>query len=220
MSFHDKAAIKAAKMGKKPPEFRIAAQKHANATWFFIIGAGAVWFFWAWQFAILPALISIFTAIQSISSTMIAEKLSKLESVKQAESMRATDDVFTVIGEYGEIMEKSAPAPGCAADVKKLPYPKHVIKAALIKALKSTSDHQLKEHLKTGYIFLSRWQEGVGEKDQGIDLSKIDRNQSAEDIARAMLLAEQAADGKDWNKIILDEQKTLMQELKTLGFSS
>ncbi len=218
MSFHDKAANKAAAMGKKPHEFKTAAQKHANATWVFFIGAGAVWFFWTWQFAIILVLVGIFTAIQSISSTMIAERLSRIESAQVSAKGRETDDAFTIVGNYGEILEKSAPAPGCAADVKKLPYPKKEIKEALIKVLKNTDDPQMKEHLKIGYISLSNWQEGVGEKDQGVDFSKIDRNQSAEDIARSMVSAEQALGGKDWSKVILDEQETLMQELESLGF--
>lgn len=131
MTFHDKAANKAATMGKTSIEFKNAAQKHANATWFFVIVAGIAWYFWGWQFAIVPALIGIFTAFQSISSTMIAERLSKLKSAQGLENPKTTHDTLAIIQDYGEVLEKAAPAPGCAADVSKLPHPKETIKSAL-----------------------------------------------------------------------------------------
>jgi hypothetical protein len=42
MSFHNSIATKALMMGKTSVEFRRAAQKHANATWFFLVVAAAV----------------------------------------------------------------------------------------------------------------------------------------------------------------------------------
>ena len=80
MSFHDKAANNAAAMGKRSSEFRNAAQKHAKATWIFLIAAVVVGYFWKWQFATIPALIAIFIAFQSISSKMIAERMERIES--------------------------------------------------------------------------------------------------------------------------------------------
>ena len=67
-------------MGKKSSEFRNAAQKHAKATWIFLIAAVVVGYFWKWQFATIPALIAIFIAFQSISSKMIAERMERIES--------------------------------------------------------------------------------------------------------------------------------------------
>ena len=80
MSFHDKAANRAATMGKRSSEFRSAAQRHAKATWIFLITSGVVWYFWKWQYATIPALIGIISAFQSISSTMIAERIERIES--------------------------------------------------------------------------------------------------------------------------------------------
>jgi len=93
-----------------------------------------------------------------------------------------------------------------------------VIKSALINSLNAIDDPKMQEHLKIAYINLSQWQEGVGENDQGLDLSKIDPNQSAEEIAHAMV--DQSPGDKDWGTIILNEQRELRQELEHLGFSN
>jgi hypothetical protein len=162
-------------------------------------------------YGIVPA-IFLFVFLESVIGKRLKKSSSNPTGVHHA------IDVMAIIQAYGKTLETDAPATGCVADESKLPYTKDTIKKAIIAGLKSTDNDQMKEHLKIGYISLSNWQEGVGEKDQGIDISKIERNQSAEDIIRAMESAEQALDGKDWNKIILGEQETLMQELKSLGF--
>jgi hypothetical protein len=36
ISFHDKLALKARREGRRKEDFRDAAQKHANASWFFV----------------------------------------------------------------------------------------------------------------------------------------------------------------------------------------
>jgi len=216
MQFHDKAANKAVAMGKRSVDFKNAAQKHANGTWVFLIAAGAVWYFWGWQVAVIPAVIGIFTAFQSISSTMIAERIEELRVSSDITSTEITNDISTIIGEYGKVLEKSAPSPGCAADVSKLPYPKQVIKSALISGLNAINNPQMQQHFKIAFINLSRWQEGVGESDQGINISEIDRNQDAEAIAKA--LKEQSSGDKDWGSIILNEQRELEEELINLGF--
>ena len=162
-------------------------------------------------YGIVPA-IFLFVFLESV----IGKRLQKYSSSPTGQ--HHTIDVMAIIQAYGKTLETDAPAPGCVADESKLPYTKDTIKKAIIAGLKNTDNDQMKENLKIGYISLSNWQEGVGEKVQGIDISKIDRNQSTEDIARAMESAEQAFDGKDWSKVILDEQETLMQELKSLGF--
>jgi hypothetical protein len=77
---HDKLAERAAAMGKTAEDFHVAAQKHANAAWFFLIVAGVVWYFLAWTWALIPAAIGIFSAFQSVSSTMIESKLENLDA--------------------------------------------------------------------------------------------------------------------------------------------
>ena len=75
MSLHDKLAQKAKAMGKSSLEFTLAAQRHANATWVFVIAAICVWYFWGLVWALIPIVSGVFTAFQSISSTMIATRL-------------------------------------------------------------------------------------------------------------------------------------------------
>ena len=215
MALHDKLASKAISSGKGAADFSAAAQKHANATWFFLIVAGAIWYFLGWGWALIPVAIGIYTAVQSVSATMVAtriEKLKKISPIDKAEDI--TDEIMSIIQTYGKTLENYAPTPGCVADSSKLPYPKQEIKAALISGLQAIDDTQMKEHLKIAYIQLSDWQEGVGDTDQGIDLKNIDPNQSAEDLAKA--ITEQSS-GKDWGAIVLKEQDALKQELKDLG---
>jgi hypothetical protein len=54
MSFNDRAASKAIASGKGAADFSVAAQKHANATWFYLIVAGSVWYFTGWGWALIP----------------------------------------------------------------------------------------------------------------------------------------------------------------------
>lgn len=79
MGLHDKLAYKALLSGKTAAEFNVAAQKHANATWAYLIAAGVVWYFAGFGWALIPGVLGIFTAIQSISSTMIATRLENYE---------------------------------------------------------------------------------------------------------------------------------------------
>ena len=215
MSLHDKLASKAISSGKGAADFSTAAQKHANATWFFLIAAGAIWYFLGLGWALIPVAIGIFTAVQSVSATIVASRIEKLEeisSIGKAEDI--ADEVMFIIQAYGKLLENYAPTPGCVADSSKLPYPKQEIKAALISGLKAIDDPQMKEHLKIAYIQLSDWQKGVGDTDQGIDFKNIDPNQSAEKLAKAII---NQSSSKDWGAIVLKEQDALKQELKDFG---
>ncbi|MCP3943442.1 MAG: hypothetical protein GY710_18445 [Desulfobacteraceae bacterium] len=79
MALHDQLAQKATKKGKHASDFFAAAQKHANATWFYLIVAAAVWYFFGWLWALIPATLGGYTAFQSISATMIATRLESHE---------------------------------------------------------------------------------------------------------------------------------------------
>jgi hypothetical protein len=211
MSLHDKLAQKAVSRGKGAAEFSAAAQKHANATWFYVITAGVVWYFFGWGWALIPIALGAYTAFQSVSSTMIAAKIEKLE-----QSSDTPDNNFIpIVQAYGKILETSAPAPGTVADVNKLPYTKQQIKEALIAVLRSTDDPQMKEYLKIGYIQLADWQEGVGESNQGLDLSNIDLNQDAKSLAQQVL--DQSVGSKNWATVVQKEQEALKQELQELN---
>jgi uncharacterized membrane protein (DUF485 family) len=89
MSFHDKAALKAASMGETSAEFRAAAQKHANFTWAMAILAGVVWYFLGAALAFIPAALGVFAIVKSASSTMVATRLEKAD--KKIEPRTADD---------------------------------------------------------------------------------------------------------------------------------
>lgn len=79
MGAHDRMAEKAFASGKSPTAFLDAAKRHARASWFWVILAGVVWYFTDWWWALIPVALLIFSVVQSISSTLIAVKLEKLQ---------------------------------------------------------------------------------------------------------------------------------------------
>ena len=125
-------------------------------------------------------------------------------------------NVEAVIQVYGEVLEDSAPSPGCVADVSKLPFPKDTIKAAIITALNHTYNRQMKEYLKTAYISLSGWQEGVGETDQGLDVLNMDTNQDLAALAEDIVNQSESTD--KWTAVQQKDLKRLQGELSKLGF--
>lgn len=117
MSLHDKLASKAIASGKGAADFSAAAQKHANATWFFLIAAFASWYFFGWGWALIPVAIGIFTAVQSVSVTMVATRIERLgQNSSTAKAEERADDIMSIIQAYGRSLETSAPTPGCVAD--------------------------------------------------------------------------------------------------------
>lgn len=211
MSLHDKLAQKAASMGKSSSEFTAAAQQHANATWFYLIVAGIVWYFFGWGWALIPAAFGIYSIFHSISATLVATKLERTE-----QNSESTDPEFVrIVQAYGSFLETSAPIPGTVADVNKLPYTKQQIKDAIVAALHISEDPQMKEHLKAGYIQLSDWQEGVGESNQGVDVSALDMSQDTDELAKTAL--EQPEGAEKWNALAQKEQEALKKELQAMG---
>lgn len=119
-----------------------------------------------------------------------------------------------IIQEFGAVLENKAPAPGCVADVTKLPFPKERIKEALIFGLRSNADPKMKEMLKVAYIELANWQPRVGSDDQGLDTSKLNLEGDVEALARSVLAQTQRQD--EWNEIVLKEQASSKSELERL----
>jgi uncharacterized membrane protein YdbT with pleckstrin-like domain len=79
MSFHDQIALKARVDGNTSAQFRAAAQRHANATWIYLIIAAIVWYFTSWLWALIPGALAVYVAVQSISATAVAVRLEKYE---------------------------------------------------------------------------------------------------------------------------------------------
>ena len=85
MGFHDNLATRAHLSGRTAEEFSAAAQKHANATWFYIAIGAVVWWLTSWVWALLPFAVAAFVAIQSVSATMIASRLEEYENLRKPE---------------------------------------------------------------------------------------------------------------------------------------
>ena len=119
-----------------------------------------------------------------------------------------------IIQDYGAVLETSAPTPGCVADVDKLPHPKARIKEAIAMMLPLIEDHQLREQLKTGYIWLSNWQEGVGSDQIGLDLMNMSPN--SDPLEMAKLITEQDDEMGKWTPIMQAEGEALKAELEKL----
>jgi hypothetical protein len=210
MSFVDSLAAKAIQMGKSSSEFSAAAQRHANATWLYLIAGAIVWFFFGWAWALIPFALAAFKASQSISSTLVAGRLEKGERGRTA-----ANNIEAIVQAYAKVLEHSAPTPGCVADVSKLPFPKDMIKAALIAAMKLTGDKNTKEALKVGYVQLSSWQKNVGETDQGIDTLNMDLSQDTKALAELVL--KQSEGAEKWLSVMEQDEVDLQRELVELG---
>lgn len=79
MGLHDALADKAWEKGHRAEHFKAAAQRNANAFWFYLATAGAVWWFASWGWALIPAALAVWCAWQSASATMIMTRLELIE---------------------------------------------------------------------------------------------------------------------------------------------
>lgn len=120
-----------------------------------------------------------------------------------------------IIQAYGKILETTVSIPGTVVDSNKLPYPKQMIKDAIVLALRSTNDLKTKESLKFGYIQLSHWQQGVGDARQDLDVSALDIERDPKSVAKA--IAEGLRGSEKWKTIAKEERDALKQELQDLG---
>lgn len=73
-------ALLAIRDGNTSAQFRAAAQRHANATWYVLFAAVAIWYFAGWKWAMILVAFAAFKAIQSISATSVAVRLEKHEA--------------------------------------------------------------------------------------------------------------------------------------------
>lgn len=147
MSFHDRLAEAALRDGNTAEQFRAAAQKHANAFWFYAAIGAAVWYFAGWGWSLIPLGVAVFTALQSASSTLTARRLEQLEPFGPSAALTAAalpaqidlNDVLhvTIIDlireKYSAVLaDQSQPYAGCLYwPTSLLPYPKRDIKRAL-----------------------------------------------------------------------------------------
>lgn len=139
MSFHDALAETALRDGNTSEQFRAAAQRHANAFWFYAAIGGGIWYFLSWEWALVPFGVTAFVAFQSVSSTLVARKLEQRAAIRHMPSSFDLNDPAHVVL-VDEIREKysafladgSHPYSQCMYRPSSLlPYPKEVIRRAL-----------------------------------------------------------------------------------------
>jgi hypothetical protein len=139
MSFHGALTEAALRDGNTPEQFRVAAQRHANAFWFYTaIGAG-IWYFLSWHWALIPFGVAFFVAFQSVSSTLVARKPEQRAAKAHVPSRFDLNDPAHVVmvdeirGQYSALLaDDSHPYSQCIYRPSSLlPYPKEVIRRAL-----------------------------------------------------------------------------------------
>ena len=131
-----------------------------------------------------------------------------------SDSSMSVEYATKIAGAYGNILENNAPVPGTFADTSKLPYPKPIIKQALTLLLKSNTDIQVKDHIKTAYLFLADWQEGIGSTNVGLDLTGMDI--SADPMQLVEKITSQDNGIEKWQTIANEERQQLKTELDNL----
>lgn len=83
MNILENMARNASCRGLGSEHFKVAAQRHANATWLWaIVGSIVAWWATPWVWALLPFGLGALSALQSVSSTSIAIRLEKIEAEK------------------------------------------------------------------------------------------------------------------------------------------
>jgi hypothetical protein len=138
----------------------------------------------------------------------------KAQATDFNEAMRP-ELAMEIIEAYGAILEHHPPSPLSVADSSQLPYPKEKIKEALITGINLTDNKNMKETLKIVFVELANWQQGVGDKDQGLDFSEIDLNG---DPRKALELYKKQHDDLDkWTPLVEAERAASEKELRNLG---
>ena len=106
------------------------------------------------------------------------------------------------------------------SDVSELPYPKPIIKAALIAAISVTKDAKMQEQLKSSYVSLADWQEGVGLGPYPFDTPKKEEILSMSDADALAVMKRIAAASPSYTDMtarVATEAQALLDELKALG---
>ena len=127
----------------------------------------------------------------------------------------ASEDTEAVVRAYGNVLEHSAPAPGCVADASRLPYPKETIEEALLAALRLSDDSTFKAHLRVAFLNLSQWHDGVGPVNQGLDLTRFSPDEIAKLSPNEIL--EMAPQNEQWTPVVQADLDRLARKLKETG---
>jgi len=119
-----------------------------------------------------------------------------------------------IVQDYGDFLQTSSPLPGCVADVKLLPHSKNRIKDAIGVYVNTIGEDEITEDLKHGYLMLSAWQNGVGERTLGLDFTQIDLDEDP--LLVAEMIQRQSDSISKWKPLIEADQIDLMSEYELL----
>jgi len=135
-----------------------------------------------------------------------------------ASGERAFAHAEKVVQDYGAAMHaKRAEGHGCIADVQALPHSKERIKQALVLLLGATDDAQFREQLKSSYLLLADWQQGVGDAMVGIAPTADTQGRCAEEGAATSTQSAAWEEWERWRPKVLQEERALKAELQQLG---
>jgi hypothetical protein len=198
--------------------------------WFCLIGSLivlSVGFLWCTEgfsnvqenfspFNLVNSIVTLVSLAPGIGAYMLAKRLT------ERSDRRTWDDSTALVHAYGAALEATAATNSIVVDQKHLPAPKDQIKAALLVALHTTQDPQMREHLKIGYLSLAAFHPGVGDAQVslgGINLPPIpDPNDHEGIVALARAEAETAPEAERWRDISFKEHLQLAVELDRAGF--
>ena len=150
MALFDRMTEIAIRNGKTATEFSLAAQKNANVTWTYGIVGALVLYFFSWEWSVVPFMLALYSAFQSVSATFIATNIEKLSSDPTKEY-----DSRLIINAYGLVLETNTDATLRGKfNEQTLPYPKEVIRTAINTLLSIETDTKQQEILNIGLIML------------------------------------------------------------------
>jgi hypothetical protein len=119
--------------------------------------------------------------------------------------------VQKIVHDYGAALESCK---STYADASELPYPKPVIKRAMIAAITMTQDAKMRETLKTSYMLLADWQEGVAALGPDPFLQITPDDDIRESAKR---ISERGKPFMELHARVIAEMQALTAELKALG---
>jgi hypothetical protein len=217
MSWFQTLALHAHSKGHRAKSFAVAAQRHANAFWFVLIGAGIVWWLAGWKWALIPAAVALWLAFKSLSATLIQGHLETLHgkddgSQSSGESKSSFNAMQDIVRRYGRTLEAHATRGSIVSDVSMLPIPKDDLRKVLITLITAMPDGPQREQLKSGYMMLPDFQPGVGTR-----IIKIDPDMSKGVHRATTEVLDEAKEFERWSAITLAESTQLKLDLDKLA---
>ena len=126
-------------------------------------------------------------------------------------------EVIFAVGAQKIVQDFGHALPSCKgsfADVSELPYPKSVIKVAILAALSIAGDTRVRERLKAAFVSLADWQEGIGPGPHDLDAAQRP-GETIQELAKR--ISQTAPAFMALSKRVTTEMEGLLAELKSLG---